>query len=99
MPARNGTWKAAVALIATLLLGGGGVAGYYKLQADAVWHERAIETLRVKHDSDITCVEGKFTATKVTLDTILQRTASNQAKLDMLVEMVRDMRANGGGSN
>jgi hypothetical protein len=92
MQKSNGTAKTILALVAAIGIPGVGVAGFYKLQADTDWHGRNIEALRVRHEADIASCETKFNALKGALDGISTRGASSDAKLDMLVQMVRDMK-------
>lgn len=90
---KNGTLRLVLALVAALGIPVGGMAGFYTLKADSEWHGRSIEALRIKHETDLSSCETKFTALKATLDVMATRGASSEAKLDMLVQMVRDMRA------
>ena len=92
MAKSNGTLKAVLAIVAALGIPSAGLAGFYTLKADTEWHGRNLEALRVRHEADIASCETKFNALKSALDGISTRGASSDAKLDMLVQMVRDMK-------
>lgn len=92
MAKSNGTLRMVIAIVAALGIPAGGLAGFYTLKADSEWHGKSIEALRVKHEVDLANCEVKFNALKCALDAIANRGASSEAKLDMLVQMVRDMR-------
>ncbi len=89
----NGNLKLILAMLAALGVPlGSGVVGYEALKADTAWQAKNLQALQVRHDSDMRLCEEKFNSLKSCLDRISTRSASSEAKLDMLVQMVRDMK-------